>query len=123
MDNTSAHHVRWDDVPAEQLNPLLQRQFISGENITVSYIRLKQGCLVPTHSHESEQVAVIVSGALRFVLGPEGAAREFIVRANEAVIIPPNVPHSAEALEDTFNLDIFSPRREDWISGADAYLR
>ena len=122
---SSAHpqHIRWNDLPLEPLNPLLQRRYISGEQTTIAQIFLLKGCVVPTHSHHNEQISTIISGALRFTFNPETEPQEFTVRPGEVLVIPPHVPHSAQALEDTLNLDIFSPRREDWISGADAYLR
>lgn len=89
----------------------------------LSRIQLAKGCIVPRHSHANEQIAFILSGALRFSIGEEGSAQDYIVRAGEVLVIPGNVPHLAEALEDTDNLDIFAPPREDWISGNDAYLR
>ena len=86
-------------------------------------LELKKGCVVPRHQHHNEQISYITQGALRFLLGEEGASVEKIVREGEILIIPGNVPHSAEALEDTLNLDVFTPVREDWESGNDAYLR
>ena len=114
---------RWSDVPAEQLNPLLRRQFVSGEQSTIATIELKKGCIVPTHAHHNEQISSIVSGALRFTFDPQGTAESITVHAGEVLVIPPHVPHSAEALEDTVNIDFFSPVRSDWVSGDDAYLR
>jgi quercetin dioxygenase-like cupin family protein len=84
---------------------------------------LKKGCAVPRHSHPNEQIAYVESGAMCFSIGPEGAAEDVIVRTGEVLVIPANVPHSATALEDTIDLDIFAPPREDWLSGDDNYLR
>ncbi len=123
MSSTTPQHVRWDDVPLESLNPLLQRRYISGEQTTVAQIFLKSGCIVPTHSHHNEQISTIIYGSLRFTFHPETDPQQFTVGPGEVLVIPAHVPHTAEALEDTLNLDIFAPRREDWISGADAYLR
>ena len=123
MSSSTARHLSWDEVPSEQLNPLLSRQYVSGEQTTIAQIRLKKGCIVPTHSHPNEQISTVLSGALRFTFNPDTDAKEFTVREGEVLIIPGGVSHSAEALEDTLNLDIFAPRREDWISGSDAYLR
>ena len=86
-------------------------------------IELKKGCVVPRHAHANEQISYIVQGALRFSIGEEDAAEERIVRAGEVLILPGNVPHSAEALEDTVDFDVFAPPRQDWIEGSDAYLR
>jgi quercetin dioxygenase-like cupin family protein len=116
---TPAAHTSWSDLPVEPMNPLLDRQFVSGSQLTVSRITLRKGAHVPMHSHANEQVACLLTGCLKFVL--EG--REVVLRPDEVLVIPPNVPHEAFALEDTINLDIFAPPRQDWISGDDAYLR
>lgn len=116
-------HIAWSAIPPEQLNPLLSRQFVTGEQGMLSRIQLKKGCIVPRHAHANEQIAFILSGALRFSVGEEASATDYIVRAGEVLVIPGNIPHLAEALEDTDNLDIFAPPRQDWISGNDAYLR
>ena len=112
-------YVPWDSVELEHLNPLLKRQFVVGENVMVARVLLKKGCVVPLHSHHNEQVTYILEGALKFGLNNE----EVVVRAGEVLCIPPNVPHEAVALEDTVDLDIFTPPREDWIGKTDAYLR
>jgi quercetin dioxygenase-like cupin family protein len=116
-------HTRWSDIPATQLNPLLTRQFVHGSQAMFARIELKKGCIVPRHQHANEQISYLTQGALRFLIGDEGNAIEKIVRAGDILILPGNVPHSAEALEDTINFDIFAPPRQDWISGDDAYLR
>jgi quercetin dioxygenase-like cupin family protein len=116
-------HIAWSSIPPEQLNPLLTRQFVTGEQAMLSRIQLKKGCIVPRHAHPNEQIVFILSGALRFSVGEEGSAQDYIVRGGEVLVLPGNVPHLAEALEDTDNLDIFAPPRQDWISGNDAYLR
>ncbi|HEV2386324.1 MAG TPA: cupin domain-containing protein [Candidatus Acidoferrales bacterium] len=112
-------HIRWNDLEVERLNPLLERQFVVGENVMFARILLKKGCLVPLHSHVNEQITYIVDGALRFQID----GRELDVRAGEVLCIPPNMPHAAQALEDTVDLDIFYPPRADWIGKTDAYLR
>lgn len=119
---TSARHFRWDDLPWEPLNPLLDRRLISAERIMLAHVQLKKGCLVPRHAHENEQLTYILSGALRFWLG-EDESEEVVVRAGEVLVIPSNLPHKALALEDTLDVDVFSPPRQDWLSGTDAYLR
>ncbi len=116
-------HTRWSDVPVETLNPLLSRQFVTGAQAMLSRLNLKKGCLVPRHSHPNEQISWILSGALKFLLGDEDAPHEHILRAGEVLVIPGNLPHSAEALEDTVDIDIFSPPRQDWINKDDTYLR
>jgi quercetin dioxygenase-like cupin family protein len=121
--STKALHTRWSDIPAEQLNPLLTRQFVTGTEAMFARIDLKKGCIVPRHQHPNEQITYITHGALLFLLGEEGSTVERIVRAGELLVIPANLPHSAEALEDTTDFDIFAPPRQDWITGADSYLR
>ncbi|HZQ43350.1 MAG TPA: cupin domain-containing protein [Acidobacteriaceae bacterium] len=116
-------HIAWASIPPEQLNPLLSRQFVTGSQAMLSRIQLAKGCIVPRHVHPNEQIAFILSGTLRFSLGDETTAEDYIVRAGEVLVIPANLPHLAEALEDTDNLDIFAPPRQDWIAGNDAYLR
>ena len=109
----------FDKLEKEELNPRITRQMMSGEDCTVAQIIIKKGGIVPRHSHRSEQVSLIVSGALKFTFD-DG---EVTLRAGELFIIPAHVPHSAEAMEDTVDLDFFAPRREDWITKNDAYLR
>ena len=116
-------HLAWNDIPPEQLNPLLSRQFVTGSQAMLSRIQLAKGCIVPHHSHPNEQIVFILSGTLRFSVGEQGAYEVYTVRGGEVLVIPGNVPHMAEALEDTDNLDIFAPPRQDWITGNDAYLR
>jgi len=114
-----AKHLRWKDVAAEELNPLLERQVITGKNVMLARFLLRKGVIVPEHSHENEQVAYILEGALKFTV----AGREIVVCAGEVLCIPPNVPHGAEALEDTIDLDVFNPPRKDWLDNNDDYLR
>ena len=121
--NPEAIHTCWSDVPEEQLNPSITRQFVTGEQTMFARLELKKGVLVPRHSHPNEQITYITQGALRFLLGDEASPVEKIVRANELLVIPANLPHSAEALEDTIDFDVFAPPRQDWLSKADAYLR
>jgi quercetin dioxygenase-like cupin family protein len=109
----------WNNVEEEQITPLLTRRYISSERITLARFFLKKGCLVQGHSHENEQLTTVVSGALKLVL----AGEEVVVRAGETLCIPPNTPHSAEAIEDCDVLDAFAPVRSDWLEGRDAYLR
>lgn len=113
---------RWDALPLENLNPLLDRRLITGERMMVAQVLLKKDCVVPKHHHENEQISYVVSGAIRFLLG-EDQDEEVIVRAGEVLVIPSNLPHCAIALEDTVDVDIFCPPRQDWLDGSDAYLR
>lgn len=116
--------TRWSDIPLEPMNPLLHRQFVSSEKLTVGRITLAKGAHVPTHTHPNEQAVCILSGSLKFVLyEPNTAPREVTVTPGEILIIAAAVPHEAFALEDTIDIDIFAPPRQDWISGDDAYLR
>ena len=112
-------HFDWNSIPLEQINPLLQRQFVVGEKIMMSRLLLKKGCVVPMHSHYHEQVSYIMEGVIKFHID----GKDIVLTAGEVLCIPPNMPHQAEALEDTIDLDIFTPPREDWINKTDAYLR
>lgn len=112
-------HVSWRSIPLETLNPLLERQFVVGQDIMVARVLLKKGCVVPEHSHLNEQVTYILEGALKFWIDN----REIVVHAGEVLTIPPHMPHKAEALEDTVDLDVFNPPRADWMEKTDAYLR
>jgi len=112
-------HVRWDSVPLEDLNPLLQRHFVVGDGMMLARVLLKKGCVVPTHSHHNEQITYILEGALKFEI--EG--KEIVVSACEVLCIPPHLPHKATALEDTVDLDVFNPPRADWMNKTDEYLR
>jgi quercetin dioxygenase-like cupin family protein len=113
---------RWDEMPKETVNSLLDRRLVTGERIMLAHVYLKKGCIVPRHHHENEQLTYILEGALRFWIGEE-PGEELVVRAGEVLVIPSNVPHKAEALEDTLDLDVFSPPRQDWLDGTDDYLR
>lgn len=118
-----ATHTRWSDTPIEQLNPQLTRQFITGEQAMLARIDLKKGATVPRHSHPNEQISWITEGALLFTLGEGAAEQQVTVRAGEVLVIPGNLPHAAEALDDTVDFDLFAPPRQDWIDKNDAYLR
>jgi quercetin dioxygenase-like cupin family protein len=111
-------HHRWNDVPAEQINPSISRKFVTGDRVTVARFELKQGGIVPRHAHENEQVSYVMSGALKF----DFQGTEVIVRDGELVRIPGGVPHEVEVLEDALVLDVFSPVRQDWIDKTDTYF-
>ena len=113
---------RWDDVPIEHLHERLSRRVITGDRVMLAHVYLKTGCVVPKHAHENEQFTYILSGALRFLIG-EGGEEEVVVRAGEVLHLPSNVPHAAHALEDTVDVDVFFPPREDWLNKTDEYLR
>jgi quercetin dioxygenase-like cupin family protein len=117
-----ARHHSWKSMAKEELSPTIGRKMITGERMMIAQIFLKKGTVVPKHSHENEQITYILEGALRFHLGADGA-QEVTVRAGEVLTIPSNLPHTAEALEDTLDVDIFDPPRQDWLNGTDAYLR
>jgi quercetin dioxygenase-like cupin family protein len=113
---------RWESMPTERLNDRIGRRMITGDRMMVAHIYLKKGAVVPKHQHENEQITYVLQGALRFRLGTDGG-QEVDVRSGEVLAIPPNLPHTAEALEDTLDVDIFDPPRQDWLDGNDAYLR
>ena len=113
---------RWDEMPKEVVTESLDRRLITGVRMMLTHVYLKRGAVVPRHSHDNEQITYILEGALRFWIG-EDEAQVFDVRAGEVLCIPPNVPHKAEALEDTLDVDIFSPPRQDWLDKTDDYLR
>jgi len=112
-------YVPWNTVELEELNPLLERQLVVGQDIMLARVLLKKGCVVPEHSHPNEQLTYILEGALKFWID----GKEIIVRSGETLAIPRNMPHKAEALEDTVDLDVFNPPRADWINKTDQYLR
>ncbi len=112
-------YIPWHTIPLEDLNPLLQRQFVVGQEIMLARVLLKKGCIVPEHRHHNEQVTYVLDGALKFWID----GKEIVIHSGEVLCIPPNMPHKAEALEDTVDLDVFNPPRADWISRNDQYLR
>lgn len=113
------NHVNWERIGEEQLNPLLSRKVIHGGSITVARIRLRKHAVVPMHSHANEQISMVESGRLRFVVDGE----ESVLGPGDVLRLAPQVPHMVEALEDSLAVDVFSPAREDWIRGDDSYLR
>jgi len=117
--NTTVVHHSWSNIPAEQINPSISRQFITGDRVTVARFELKRGGIVPMHAHENEQVSFVLDGALKFKID----GREIIVRGGEVLQIPGTVPHEVEVLEDTLVVDVFSPVRQDWIDKTDTYFR
>jgi quercetin dioxygenase-like cupin family protein len=113
---------RWDSMRKERVTDMLERRLITGERMMLAHVYLKKGCIVPKHSHENEQITYILEGALKFWIGEDGS-EEITVRAGEVLHLPSNVPHKAEALEETLDVDIFSPPRQDWLDKTDDYLR
>ena len=114
-------HFRWDDMPKEQVTDVISRRVVTGERSMVAHVYLDKGAVVPRHSHDNEQFTYIIDGALRFWIG-EDESFEIEVRSGEILHIPSNVPHKAEALEDTFDVDVFTPPRQDWLDGTDTYF-
>jgi len=119
---SGASFHRWNDMEKERVNDMLDRRLITGERVMLAHVYLKKGCIVPKHSHENEQITYILEGALRFKLG-EDQKEEVVVSAGEVLHIPSNLPHEAEAVEDTLDVDVFSPPRADWLNKTDSYLR
>ena len=119
---TSVRHFRWDDMPIEEVKEGLGRRLVTGERMMLAHIYLDKGSVVPLHSHDNEQLTYVLEGALHFWIG-EDESDEVIVRAGEVLHIPSWVPHKAVALEDTLDVDVFCPPRQDWLDGTDAYLR
>ena len=113
---------RWDSMRKERVSDMLERRLITGERMMLAHVYLKKGCIVPKHSHENEQLTYILEGALKFWIGEDGS-EEITVRAGEVLLIPSHVPHKAEALEETLDVDVFSPPRQDWLDKKDDYLR
>jgi quercetin dioxygenase-like cupin family protein len=112
----------WDDLPKEALNPLLGRRLITGERVMLAHIHMEPGCIVPKHSHENEQMTYVLDGSMRFWIG-EDESEVVDLAAGDVLHIPSGVPHKAEALERLLEMDVFSPPRQDWLDGSDAYLR
>jgi quercetin dioxygenase-like cupin family protein len=112
-------YISWNSVELEDLNPLLQRQMVVGQKIMVARVLMKKGCIIPLHSHHNEQFTYILEGALKFWID----GKEIVVQAGEVLTIPPHMPHKAEALVDTVDLDVFYPPRADWLHKTDQYLR
>jgi quercetin dioxygenase-like cupin family protein len=114
-----AKHIKWNDIEVEAMSSTISRQLLVGTNLMVARVLLKKGARVPLHSHHNEQVTYILEGALHFFIDN----KEVVVSAGEVLCIPPHMPHEAIALEDTVDVDIFTPPRQDWLNKEDAYLR
>ena len=109
----------WDSIRKEELNPRIWRKMVTGGKIMVAQVFIDKDGVVPLHQHENEQLTYIMEGALKFDIG----GQEVIVRKGEILHIPSNIPHGVVALEDSFNIEIFVPVRQDWMTGRDDYLR
>ena len=116
---TRAKYIPWKSVEREHLNPLIDREMLTGQNLMLARVIMKKGAHVPLHHHHNEQVTYILEGALKFAID----GQEIVVKAGEVLCIPPNMPHEAWAVEDTVDLDVFHPPREDWLNKTDDYLR
>jgi quercetin dioxygenase-like cupin family protein len=113
---------RWDSMKKERVSDMLERRLITGDRMMLAHVYLKKGCIVPKHSHENEQLTYILEGALKFWIGDD-ESEEITVHPGEVLLIPSQVPHKAEALEETLDVDVFSPPRQDWLDKKDDYLR
>lgn len=120
-EQSAVRFFRWEDMPKEVVTPQLSRRLVTGERMMLAHVYLQKGCVVPKHSHHNEQLTYILEGALHFHIGEDGA-EEIVVRAGEVLLIPSHVPHMAIALEDTLDVDVFSPPRQDWLDHTDSYF-
>jgi quercetin dioxygenase-like cupin family protein len=118
VENRAVSLYRWDELELEKVTEMISRKIVTGAREMIAQIYLKKGALVPMHSHESEQMTYVLQGALRFLIGGE----EITVREGEILHIPSWVEHQAEALDDTFEVDVFSPIRQDWLDKTDDYF-
>jgi len=121
MPESLVRHVRWADLAEERVTDRISRKLVTAERMMLAHVYLKQGALVPQHSHHNEQLTYILEGALEFRIGAD-RQEVVIVRAGEVLVIPGEVPHEAVALEDTLDVDVFSPPRQDWLDGTDSYF-
>jgi quercetin dioxygenase-like cupin family protein len=112
-------YIPWNQVQHEKLNDKIDREMVVGDKVMLARVFIKKGGHVPEHHHHNEQVTYILEGALKFAID----GKEVVVKAGEVLCIPGNMPHEAWALEDTLDLDVFTPPREDWLTKTDAYLR
>jgi quercetin dioxygenase-like cupin family protein len=121
MSEPEVRHFRWSEIPEERVTDAITRKLITGDGMMLAHVYLKKDALVPQHSHHNEQLTYILSGALQFHIGAN-REREVVVREGEVLHIPAHVPHEARALEDTLDVDVFSPPRQDWLDGTDSYF-
>lgn len=121
MPTSTVRHFRWSDLPEERVTDAISRKLITGDQMMIAHVYLKKDARVPQHSHHNEQLTYILSGALRFWIGAD-RTEQVVVRAGEVLHLPSHVPHEALALEDTLDVDVFSPPRQDWLDGTDSYF-
>jgi len=114
--------ITWDDVPSEEVTPMMKRKIVSGQKLMIARMHFKDGFKVPLHSHDNEQITQVISGTIRFWFG-ENKEQEIELNAGEMVVIPPNLPHEALMIGDVEETDSWAPPREDWLTGNDSYLR
>jgi len=117
--NGELKYIAWEQVPREALNPKIDREMVVGEQIMLARVFIRKGGHVPLHQHVNEQVTYILEGSLKFAVD----GKVIVVKAGEVLCIPPNMPHEAWAEEDTVDLDVFNPPRQDWLNKTDDYLR
>ena len=116
---TNVTFYRWADMPREKVTDQISRRLVTGQDMMLAHVYLAKGAVVPKHQHMNEQITYVLEGVLRFWIGDEGG--EVIdIGPGEVLHIPSNVWHKAEALEDTLDVDVFSPPRADWLNHTDA---
>ncbi len=120
--STNATKFTWNDIPRERVTNRIDRRIVSGESTMVAHVYLQQGAIVPEHSHHNEQLTYILKGKLRFWVGDD-FSQVFDVEEGQVLHLPSNIPHKAEALEETLDVDIFSPPRQDWLDRTDDYFK
>jgi quercetin dioxygenase-like cupin family protein len=103
--------------PIEQMSPLIQRQYLHGTQSTLVRWMTKKGAVVPLHHHIYEQITWITEGQAEVY----SQGKKYVMKAGDVMIIPPNVPHEFRFVEDTIDIDIFAPQRQDWIDGTASY--
>jgi quercetin dioxygenase-like cupin family protein len=125
MTLSAVRHEKWAEIPSETVTTDIARRLFTGERMMLAQVYLDKGAIVPWHSHENEQLTWVLEGALRFCIGEEGSPdmKEMVIGAGDVLYIPSNVPHKAQALEDTLDVDVFSPPRQDWLSHTDTYFQ
>ena len=123
MSATSVRLERWEEIERETVTNGIARQLFTGKHMMLAHVHLDKGAVVPTHSHDNEQLTWIMRGSMKFWVGEGDDIKELVLSAGDVVYLPSNVPHKAEALEDTLDVDVFSPPRQDWLDGTDTYFQ
>jgi quercetin dioxygenase-like cupin family protein len=114
--------ISWEDIPEEEVTPLMRRKLLYGEKLMIAKMKFKNGFVVPLHQHENEQITQVISGTIRFWFGAN-KERVIDIHAGESIVIPSNVPHKALMIGDVEETDTWAPPRTDWLDGTDQYLR